>query len=53
MLDLVWTIYAQPPDGQQFALNQFRSPAYNLYVGVTRSENIKLSPVIDKAAVNL
>ena len=46
-------IHASCADGQQFALNQFRSPAYNFNVSVTRSENIKLAPVINKAAVNL
>jgi nicotinamidase-related amidase len=46
-------IHASRPDGQQFALSQFRSPAYNFNVSVTRSENIKLSSVINKAAVNL
>lgn len=46
-------IHASRADGQQFALNQFRSPAYNFNVTVTRSENIKLSAVINKAAVNL
>ena len=33
-------IHASRPEGQQFALNQFRSPAYNFNVSVTRSENI-------------
>jgi nicotinamidase-related amidase len=46
-------IHASRADGQQFALNQFRSPAYNFNVTVTRSENMKLSAVINKAAVNL
>ncbi|HEY7163753.1 MAG TPA: isochorismatase family cysteine hydrolase [Candidatus Binatia bacterium] len=46
-------IHASRPDGQQFALNQFRSPAYNFNVSVTQSENIKLSPAIRKTAVNL
>jgi hypothetical protein len=32
-------------------LSQFRSPAYNFNVGVTRSENIKLGDV-ESAAVN-
>jgi nicotinamidase-related amidase len=46
-------IHASRPDGQQFALNQFRSPAYNFNVSVTQSENIKLSTAIRKTAVNL
>jgi ureidoacrylate peracid hydrolase len=46
-------IHASRAEGQEFALNQFRSPAYDFNVSVTGSENIKLSPVIDKAAVNL
>jgi len=46
-------IHASRADGQQFALNQFRSPAYNFNVFVTRSEKIGLSPIIKKAAVNL
>ena len=46
-------IHATRAEGQQFALNQFRSPAYNFNVSVARSENIKLSSVINKAAANL
>jgi len=46
-------IHASRPEGQKFALSQFRSPAYDFNVKVTRSENIQLSPVISKAAVNL
>jgi nicotinamidase-related amidase len=46
-------IHASRPDGQQFALSQFRSPAYNFNVSVVRSEDIKLSSVINKAAANL
>jgi nicotinamidase-related amidase len=46
-------IHASRADGQQFALSQFRSPAYNFNVNVTRSENIKLSSATKKAAVNL
>ena len=46
-------IHASRPEGQEFALSQFRSPAYDFNVKVTRSENIQLSPVISKAAVNL
>jgi nicotinamidase-related amidase len=46
-------IHASRAEGQQFALSQFRSPAYDFNVNVTRLENIKLAPVIDRAAVNL
>jgi ureidoacrylate peracid hydrolase len=46
-------IHASRSEGQDFALSQFRSPAYDFNVKVTRSENIQLSPVIIKAAVNL
>lgn len=46
-------IHASQAEGQQFALSQFRSPAYNYNVGVTRSENIKLSAIMDRTAVNL
>lgn len=46
-------IHASRSDGQQFALSQFRSPAYNFNVSVTRSGSITFSPVINKAAVNL
>jgi hypothetical protein len=46
-------IHASRADGQQFALSQFRSPAYNFNVNVTRSENIELSSDTKKAAVNL
>ena len=46
-------IHASRPEGQKFALSQFRSPAYDFNVKVTRSEKIQLSPVITKAAVNL
>lgn len=45
-------IHASRADGQQFALNQFRSPAYNYNVTVTRSEDIKLSPALKRAAAN-
>ena len=45
-------IHASRADGQEFALSQFRSPAYNFNVSVTRSENIKLTPDLKKAAVN-
>ncbi len=43
-------INASRPEAQEFALSQFRSPAYNFNVSVTRSENIKLSPVSKKAS---
>jgi len=33
-------------------LSQFRSPAYNFSIGVTRSENIKLAGDVERAAVN-
>jgi nicotinamidase-related amidase len=36
-------IHASRPEGQQFALSQFRSPAYNFNVTVGRSENIKIA----------
>lgn len=39
-------------DGQEFTLSQFRSPAYNFNVGVTRSENIKLAADLERTAVN-
>lgn len=46
-------IHASRPDGQQFALSQFRSPAYDFNVHVTRSENIKLTEFPARAAANL
>lgn len=46
-------IHASRPDGQQFALSQFRSPAYDFNVHVTRSENIKLGMDTARAVVNL
>jgi hypothetical protein len=45
-------IHASRAEGQQFALSQFRSPAYNFNVKVTRSENIKLAADPKRAAVN-
>ena len=45
-------IHASRAEGQQFALSQFRSPAYNYNVSVTRSENIKLGANLKRAAVN-
>jgi nicotinamidase-related amidase len=46
-------IHASRAEGQQFALSQFRSPAYNFNVTVTRSENIKLAADLKRAAVNI
>ena len=45
-------IHASRAEGQQFALSQFRSPAYNFNVTVTRSEHIKLTADLKRAAVN-
>jgi nicotinamidase-related amidase len=45
-------IHASRAEGQQFALSQFRLPAYNFNVSVTRSENIKLPADLKRAAVN-
>jgi nicotinamidase-related amidase len=45
-------IHASRAEGQQFALSQFRSPAYNFNVSVTRSENIKLAAGLERAAAN-
>ena len=44
-------IHASRPEGQQFALSQFRSPAYNFNVTVTRSENIKVTGIVEKRAL--
>ena len=44
-------IHASRAEGQQFALSQFRSPAYNFNVSVTRSENIQLAD-LKRAAAN-
>ncbi|HXV82933.1 MAG TPA: isochorismatase family cysteine hydrolase [Candidatus Binatia bacterium] len=46
-------IHASRAEGQQFAISQFRSPAYNFNVSVGRSENIALSTNVVKAAANL
>lgn len=35
-------IHASRPDGQSFALSQFRSPAYNFNITVTRSEHLTI-----------
>lgn len=45
-------IHASRAEGQQFALSQFRSPAYNFNVSVTQSEDIKLVAELRKEAVN-
>ena len=45
-------IHASRAEGQEFALSQFRSPAYNFNVSVIRSENIKLTADLKRAAVN-
>jgi nicotinamidase-related amidase len=45
-------IHASRAEGQEFALSQFRSPAYNFNVNVTRSENIKLAADLKRAAAN-
>jgi nicotinamidase-related amidase len=44
-------IHASRPEGQQFALSQFRSPAYNFNVTVTRSENIKIADGVKQKAL--
>jgi nicotinamidase-related amidase len=44
-------IHASRPEGQQFALSQFRSPAYNFNVTVTRSENIKIAGGVKQRAL--
>jgi len=45
-------IHASHAEGQEFALSQFRSPAYNFNVHVTRSGNIKVAADLKRAAVN-
>jgi nicotinamidase-related amidase len=45
-------IHASRAEGQQFALSQFRSPAYNFNVSVTRSEKIALDADLARDAVN-
>jgi len=45
-------IHASRAEGQQFALSQFRSPAYNFNINVTRSEDIKLGADLKRAAAN-
>ena len=44
-------IHASRPEGQQFAVSQFRSPAYNFNVTVTRSENIKIAGSLKQSAL--
>jgi nicotinamidase-related amidase len=46
-------IHASRAEGQQFALSQFRSPAYDFNVRVTRSENVRLFSGLKKTAVNI
>ena len=45
-------IHASRAEGQQFALSQFRSPAYDFNVSVTRSEHIQLAAEPERAAAN-
>jgi nicotinamidase-related amidase len=45
-------IHASRDEGRQFALSQFRSPAYSFNVTVTRSENLKLAAGLKRSAVN-
>jgi len=44
-------IHASRAEGQQFALSQFRSSAYNFNVSVTRSENIKIAAAVKQRAL--
>ena len=44
-------IHARRAEGQQFALNQFRSAAYNYNVAVTRSENIDIAGAVKQRAL--
>ena len=46
-------IHASRADGQQFALGQFRSPAYDFNVSVTRWEKVRVFSAVKKAAVNI
>jgi ureidoacrylate peracid hydrolase len=43
-------IHASRAEGQQFALSQFRSSAYNFNVTVTRSENINIAGAVEQRA---
>ena len=45
-------IHASRAEGQQFALSQFRSPAYDFNVSVTWSENIRLAPDLKRVATS-
>ena len=45
-------VHASRSDGQQFALTQFRSPAYNFNVTVTRADDITLAERRERTAVN-
>ena len=44
-------IHASRAEGQQFALSQFRSPAYNYNVTVTPSQNIKITEAVKQRAL--
>lgn len=44
-------IHASRAEGQQFALNQFRSAAYNYNVTVTRSEYINIAGAVKQRAL--
>jgi nicotinamidase-related amidase len=44
-------IHASRTEGQQFALSQFRSAAYNYNVTVTRSENINIAGAVKQRAL--
>jgi nicotinamidase-related amidase len=44
-------IHASRAEGQQFALSQFRSAAYNYNVTVTRSENINIAAAVKQRAL--
>lgn len=44
-------IHASRPEGQQFALSQFRSSAYNFNISVIRSENIKIAAPVQQRAL--
>jgi nicotinamidase-related amidase len=44
-------LHASRPEGHAFAISQFRSPAYNFNVAVTRSNNINLLSKTSRAAL--
>jgi nicotinamidase-related amidase len=46
-------IHASRAEGQEFALSQFRSPAYDFNVSVSRVRKHSTLSIISKAAVNL